>query len=173
MAEFLEAIKTTLKHEGGYANVKGDRGGETYRGISRVFHPEWAGWAIIDKLKPIKHNAIVSNTDLESNVRSFYYKKYWQPIKGDLIDSQRIATFLLDYYIHSGVRAIKRLQSIVGVSQDGIIGNKTIAAINTMNEDILFKAYKNERIAFLTALSKQDGQSKFLKGWLNRVNSFV
>jgi lysozyme family protein len=39
-------IEFTLRNEGYYVNDKDDSGGETYRGISRVNFPKWAGWAI-------------------------------------------------------------------------------------------------------------------------------
>ena len=42
MAEFSEAFTQTAAHEGGYSNDPLDRGGETYRGIARVHHPDWA-----------------------------------------------------------------------------------------------------------------------------------
>ncbi|MBX9449807.1 MAG: hypothetical protein KL787_08850, partial [Taibaiella sp.] len=28
------------------ANVAGDRGGETYKGIARNIHPKWQGWGL-------------------------------------------------------------------------------------------------------------------------------
>ena len=51
MANFNIAFELTSKAEGGYANSKYDVGGETWRGISRVYHPNWQGWQIIDQYK--------------------------------------------------------------------------------------------------------------------------
>jgi hypothetical protein len=45
------ALGFTLGYEGEWVNDPDDRGGETYRGISRVHWPKWAGWAIIDAEK--------------------------------------------------------------------------------------------------------------------------
>ena len=51
---YKEAIKKTLKYEGGYVNDKDDRGGETYRGVSRRYHPNWSGWKIVDEYKQMQ-----------------------------------------------------------------------------------------------------------------------
>ena len=58
----LKLINMVLTHEGGYSSgnekqTKGDKGKETYCGISRVYNPNWDGWKIIDRHKPIKYNA--------------------------------------------------------------------------------------------------------------------
>ena len=45
MANFTQAYNLTSAHEGGYVNDALDRGGETYRGISRVYHSSWNGWS--------------------------------------------------------------------------------------------------------------------------------
>lgn len=172
MAEFLEAYKKTAIHEGGYANVRGDRGGETYKGIARNIHPKWQGWAYVDKAKPLKHNAIIRSDELDSLVKLFYKRNFWDRIKGDYIRDQRLAEFLYDYYVHSGARAIKKIQKLANVDDDGILGNITLGVINNADPNKLFQALKTERRNFLTALSKQAGQAKFRKGWMNRVDSF-
>lgn len=161
------------KYEGGYANVKGDNGGETYAGISRKFHPTWDGWAMVDCNKPLSHNEIIHDSKLEFAVRRFYKVNFWDKIKGDSIISQRIAELLYDYSVHSGKRATTSIQSILGLKQDGIIGNVTLSAINNSDEDCLFSQLKNERLTFLVNLSEKQSQRKFRDGWISRVNSFV
>lgn len=173
MAEFIKAYERTSFYEGGYANVKGDRGGETYRGISRVFHPNWSGWGIIDNKKPLKHNQIVSSASLDALVKIFYKTQFWDKVQGDYIDSQIIAEFLYDYYVHSGKRAIIALQKILKIGVDGIVGRQTLGAVNQACAKELLEDLKKERINFLTALSTRPGQSKFKSGWLNRVRSFT
>ena len=48
---FKKALEHTLKREGCYANHGKDRGKETYKGISRKYHPKWPGWELIDEAK--------------------------------------------------------------------------------------------------------------------------
>ena len=49
MAEFRPAFEKMIHNEGGYVNhtVAGDRGGQTYAGIARKFHPDWQDWGLI------------------------------------------------------------------------------------------------------------------------------
>lgn len=172
MAEFLKAYKRTAVHEGGYANVTGDRGGETYKGIARRFYPGWDGWKIVDASKPLRHNQIINSAKLDELVHSFYKGKYWDALRGDLIDSQILAEFLYDYYVHSGTMAVKKLQEIVGVVVDGVLGPISINAINKSCAITTFSKLKQERINFLTKLSASPSQAKFRTGWLRRVNSY-
>ena len=51
MASFKEAWEETSAVEGGYVDDDDDRGGETYRGVARNFHPDWPGWDRIDAAK--------------------------------------------------------------------------------------------------------------------------
>jgi lysozyme family protein len=48
MADFKQAHSIVMNNEGGYANDPSDRGGETYKGISRNNFPNWKGWKLID-----------------------------------------------------------------------------------------------------------------------------
>ena len=63
MADFSKAWGRSSVHEGGYAHLAGDAGGETYRGIARNFHPEWPGWKFIDRVKPLPYNFTDKNLD--------------------------------------------------------------------------------------------------------------
>lgn len=168
MANYLSAIKKTLQWEGGYANVSGDRGGETYRGIARNFHPNWSGWAIVDKKKR-KDGEIIP--ELEPLVLEFYRTHYWDKIRLDEVCNDEVAGFVFDVFVNSGKSGIKMIQRAVGVADDGIIGNKTIAAINNYNAGIA--GLKKQREAFYRAIvANSPSQKKFLTGWLNRNNSF-
>lgn len=172
MADFKTALKNTLQHEGGYANVTGDTGGETYQGISRKNWPAWWGWAIIDKAKP-KHNQVLKGKQLAALVEVFYYEHFWKPIQGDRISDQRITNLLFDFYVHSGYHAIKSVQRVVKVKDDGIVGIQTVAAINAADAVAVFAGLKAARIKFLKDIAtRKPDQGKFLEGWMNRVNSF-
>ena len=59
------------------------------------------------------------------------------------------------------------------ISVDGGIGPMTLAAIRAVNQDELYRQYKQARIAYYNGLVAKNADLKvFLKGWLNRVNSF-
>jgi lysozyme family protein len=166
MSDYKSAIAKTLQWEGGYSNDPADRGGITYRGISRKYHPNWQGWAVVDRVKP-KRNAIIP--ELEDDVILFYKKNYWDKIRLDEVCNDSIAGFVFDWYVNSGNSGIKSLQRALGLQDDGIVGAKTIHAINNTDMAML----KTARTNFFKSIARTNpSQERFLKGWLNRVNSF-
>lgn len=170
MSTFDKHIAKTLQWEGGYVNDPKDRGSETYRGVSRKFHPEWEGWNTVDA-KPRKRNEIIPS--LEQSVRDFYKKHYWDKIKLDDVCNENVAGFLFDFYVNSGSNAIKTVQKLVGATADGIIGPDTIFKINNYDNGLSEKL-KMERIAFVKGIVKRNpSQSVFLTGWMARINSFT
>lgn len=174
MAIYDKAIPHILKWEGGYVNDPDDRGGETYRGISRVNFPRWTGWAFIDEIKvnaPIAKGEIYP--ELEEKVKAFYKVEKWNKIYGDNIKDERVALFLFDWFVHSGYHAIKGVQRSTNTTEDGVMGNKTLAAINNADNK-LFDRLKAERLKFLNNIvASRPSQAKYLKGWVNRVNSYI
>lgn len=93
---------------------------------------------------------------------------YWDKMCGDEILSQGIANICVDWLWASGVKRIKNIQSIVGVKADGIVGPKTIAAINAANPVELFTKIYNARVVFY---QKCSGYWKYGKGWMRRLNA--
>lgn len=174
MADFLAAFPLIAKNEGGYANVAGDTGGETYAGITRKNFPTWGGWSIVDAHQPLKNNQVIPGDEMAGLVQSFYKQNFWDNISLDEIDSQQVANFTFDWHVNSGVSAVKGLQTAAGVTADGKIGPKSIAAVNACDEDELMTKLIAARIAFYNAIvARNPSQEKFLKGWINRANSFA
>jgi len=103
MANFKIAYGKTNKWEGGYANVAGDNGGETYAGITRKNFPHWKGWGIVDRRKPLKNGAIISDSALEGLIHDFYKTEFWDKIGGDNIEYQELADQLYDQAVNGGV----------------------------------------------------------------------
>jgi lysozyme family protein len=170
-------INNTLKNEGYYSNKKGDTGGETYRGISRVYHPKWSGWSIIDNNKPLKHNQKINNEILDNMILEFYESNYYTKVKADSIDSMLISAHLYDQAVNSGVsKSIKLLQQAIkkvtglNISIDGIIGKITINNANGKDREKIESEFINQRNENYKAIAKNNpSQKQFLDGWLNRV----
>lgn len=87
-AAFYKAHAHTLGMEGGYANVSGDSGGETYKGISRNNHPKWAGWKLIDTYKALGNRTTAAinqrfskDQEMTDLVETFYYDNFWRRIQ--------------------------------------------------------------------------------------------
>jgi len=72
--------------------------------------------------------------------------------------------------VNSGSHAVKAVQKVLGLEQDGIMGKMTISAINAEIEAPLLARLKAVRTNFYRSIVANDPtQSKFLNGWLNRV----
>lgn len=174
MASFETAYrKYILPNEGGYANIPGDKGGETYAGIARNYHPKWPGWTYIDFVKKTK-GVIKNNTkfpDVQYQVDQFYLD-WWNAKRFGEIKSQEVANLLFDYNVHSSSLAIKAVQRLVKVTPDGVMGAGTLAAINATDPGKLHDALKAERTELLTTLSSKPGQEQFRDGWLARMAKF-
>lgn len=168
-ALFEPAYKLTAKWEGGYANVTGDRGGETYAGISRKYHATWKGWVIVDRNKPLKWNQIIKDDALHQMIRDFYYFNFWTNISCEHFESQDTANFVYDWHVNSGRSAIKSIQSTLGLVNDGVVGKMTIKAINEADLNTLIDA----RVGFVENIVERDpDQEKFLAGWLARIEAY-
>ena len=98
---------------------------------------------------------------------------FWDKWKADEIKNQSIAQLLVDWVWTSGVYGIKYSQQVLGVKVDGIVGQKTIAAINDYpDQKELFNKLWNRRKKHFEDIAKSPSKAKFLKGWLNRLNDF-
>lgn len=93
---------------------------------------------------------------------------YWDKMQSDKIASQGIANICVDWLWASGTARIKNIQRLLGVSPDGIVGPKTIAALNTQNADVLFRRLYNARTSFYKACK---GYWKYGKGWMRRLDA--
>ena len=166
MAEFRPAFEQMIRNEGGYVNhtVAGDRGGQTYAGIARKFHPKWQGWSLIDRND-------MDNPELTDLVASFYKANFWDRLKAKEIQNQRIAESLFDFAVNAGVRtSVKLAQLVVDSTPDGILGPKTLEKINDADEELFVTKYALAKVARYTEIvSRNRSQSKFLLGWLNRT----
>lgn len=169
MAEFAPAYERTIVAEGGYTlhETQGDRGGMTYAGIARRFHPDWPGWSHID----------AGSEPPAELVRSFYRERFWERIRGDEITSQAIAETIYDFAVNAGVKTASILAQVVAskitgetLTPDGVIGPKTIAALNSCDERLFVALYTIAKIARYCEIVRRDrSQAKFLLGWVSRA----
>ena len=184
---FRQAYSITMGHEGHYSNHPNDTGGETWKGISRVHHPNWEGWKIVDQYNI--HALLKHNSSLEIQVKNFYKKNYWNNSKLNLeLLSEKfpqVACELFDIAVNMGVkRAAKFLQRSVNLLNrdekkynnlkvDGFCGNKTFHVIDKYisNERYLRKLIVLIKAKFYIDIAeKTESQEAFIRGWINRVN---
>lgn len=162
MASYKKLKPIVLKWEGGYAsNIDGQIC--TMKGVTLATFRNCFG-----KSKTCKDLRNITDAQWDS----IFIQKYWNRWSGDAIKSQAIANLLVDWVWASGIYGIKYPQRVLGVVDDGIVGPKTIAAINNYpNQKELFQKLWNRRKKHFESIGKGNN-AKFLKGWLNRLNDF-
>ena len=162
MAVYTKIIKKILKWEGGYAgNIDGATC--TMKGVTLATYRRFFG-----KEKTCKDLKEITQAEWD-----YIFKKgFWDRWKADDIENQSIAELLVDWCWTSGVWGIKFPQRVLGVKDDGIVGPKTLAAINDYEDkEELFNKLWNRRKKHFQDIAK-GGKAKFLGGWLNRLNDF-
>lgn len=163
MADYKKLIPFILRWEGGYSNDKDDLGGMTYKGVTlATFRSVYGSDKKVADLKAMT----------DQQWQHIFKTRYWDAWHADMIRDQSVANLLVDWTWGSGSYGIKIPQRMLGVTVDGIVGNKTLAAINSRGGKTLFKELKEERIAYIGRICKTRPQNKkFKQGWLNRIEA--
>lgn len=155
---FLRAKKV------GYANDPLDNGGATMVGVTIGTYRSYCRY---------KGKKAPSVADLKAipykEWRDILHTMFWSKWKADLIEDQKVANMVVDWVWTSGAGTIKRVQALLNVTQDGIVGPKTIAALNAA-KDINAKVYQARKSFFEGIVKRNPSQKKWLKGWMNRLN---
>lgn len=163
MADFLPAFERMIVNEGGYklTNDPNDKGGMTYAGIARNSWPKWAGWSIID----------AGGQPQADLVRGFYRANFWTPLRLEEVQDQRIARTLFDFAVNAGVgTAAKLAQITVGITPDGRLGPKSLAALNEVDPDLFLARFALAKLARYEQIVTRDPlQRSFLLGWVRRT----
>ena len=160
---FDKIFEYILQVEGGYSNDKNDKGGKTKYGIIEV--------------EARKYGYKGDMRDLTKGIAEDIYKnKYYLSNNLDKIKDKRVALSIADWTINSGNWGTKKAQQTVNILKgdilvvDGILGEKSIQAINSINPEIFLTQYHELQRKFYQAIVAHNSSQKvFLKGWLNRV----
>lgn len=165
--EFDSILGNTLQHEGGFTV---DVGGPTNYGVTQKSYDAYTAKRGINS-KSVKEL-------VPEDYGRFYYDEFYTAPKINMIPYQSVKGVLFDYAVNSGsARAVKDLQKEVGAIADGVLGPKTLAAvdkyINQYGETFLAHQILNRRANYMVNLSQKnpDKYAKYLQGWLNRISS--
>lgn len=166
MARVNELVPFIKRWEGGYVCDPDDLGGATNMGVTIGTYTDYR------KKKGMKKPTVAELKNISDEEWMDILKTmYWDRFKADEIQSQSVANLCVDWIWCSGTTAIKRVQKVVGAKQDGIVGPKTLSAINSISPLPLFGMIKSERKRFLEEICrKRPANKKFLRGWMNRLN---
>lgn len=164
-----EAIDKVLLHESGKL-IENDNG----RGFSR-----W-GWTqqTLQGLDPSTTGTTILLLN-RPKAADLYKKYYWSDHSLDRITSCQISTKLLDLMVNTGTgTAIKLLQRCLNsffqadLEVDGILGDKSFAAINAADPDMLLSDYREmAKHHYVSLADSNENLAKFLPGWLSRLDA--
>ena len=137
----------------GYANDPDDLGGATMVGVTIATYKEYCrrkGYPVptIDRL------------------RNMTYAQWLD------ILNQSVAEILVDWVWASGKYGITIPQQVLGVTVDGVVGPKTLAALSKQNPAQFFARIVAERKAYIDRIcTSRPVNNKYKRGWLNRLNA--
>jgi len=154
---FDKCFALIIQDEGGYVNDPRDPGGRTNLGVTQR---NWETYL----------NRSVTETEMRkltpSDVKTFYKVMYWDKLKGNQLPAG-VDYAAFDLAVNSGVsRAARYLQQIAGVTQDGMIGPKSLDAIAACDPAQTVDALCDMRMDFLRRLPTFE---TYGKGWSRRV----
>jgi len=155
---FDACLPLLLKHEGGFVDHPQDPGGATNLGVTIGTLGDHLGRratkAEVRALQP-------------ADVAPIYRKSYWDAARcDDLPDG--VDYMIFDLAVNSGpAKARRYLQEVVGVTADGVIGPKTLAAVAAVPPATLVRRLERRREAFYRSLRTFP---TFGKGWLRRLS---
>jgi len=187
MANFYEAYGLTSVSEGKYSRHKSDFGGETYKGITRTYQPNWGGWKIIDKYKsnPSFPQCLYKDEQLNKLVVDFYRDVVWKEMQGEKIKYQLIAYKIFDIAVNMGspksVKYFQRAVNILNQNQrlykditvDGIMGDESFSALDLCVRynglKRLYNVLCGYQIMHYIKRMEEDSTQEDFPGWFDRV----
>ena len=180
MADFRTAVNITLRpdHEGGFQNEVNDwanwDGGrpvmEQYlqtQDASLLVHLRGTKYGITAQDMP---GVDIKNLTPDQAI-AYYQEHYWKPLYSQ-IQSQLVANKLFDMGVLFGVgEAVKLLQLATHIESDGIFGEESLAAINSVNETSLLSAYKTLLVSYTLRIALNNPTERGnVVGWGRRIN---
>lgn len=183
----MDIIDNLIKNiEGGYVNDPDDKGGETYAGISRRWHPDWLGWIIVDLYKESGEGfekLLLENEKLYLMVYEFYENNFLAPFSN--IENDDIEAELFDTAVNMSVKTAKKMlqeslnllnrneKLFLDLVVDGDIGQMTLSAMSKVNVNTLLTVLNGEQyVHYRKIVLKNHTQEKFFAGWINKRVAF-
>jgi len=175
MADFEQAFEITLGHEGGFSDDPDDPGGATRYGITESMARANGYTGEMDEL-PLEV------------AKEIYREEFWDHLNLGALEDQAVAEEMFDTAVNCGpgtaggwlqiaLNALNgRGKRWADISEDGIVGPKTIATANIATRapkgsERLRKALNVQQGYHYISMARRDEKfERFLGGWLdNRV----
>jgi lysozyme family protein len=164
---FHKALEYTFKNEGGFSNIKEDKGGATNFGITRETLSKWRKYEVSPS--QVEHMK-------RDEAEAIYKAWYWDAINLSKIENEHVAIALFDRAVLNGLAGVSRhVRVVLGRGErdggDASNFNKEIEEINQTNPVAFVMRLADRCEAKHRAhVAADPDQQRFLPGWLNRVN---
>lgn len=197
-ASFDIAYAPLKQFEGGWCDVVGDAGGETYAGITKVYSPQWPGWSIVNREKSTsefsqgaaafsRHLGTIQ--DLQRMVTDWYRSEWWDKM-GIAQFPQYVANELFEQAVNMGRSGSgKYLQEICNaynykngggqlfddIKIDGAVGAITLSAVAAIlkervtGEELTHALNAMQMLHYVRLAAGNATQRKFMSGWAKRT----
>lgn len=190
MADFEPAFQFVMQHEDASRSgkVTRDAGGRTRFGIAEKFHPglpeEFFSGPAAEALQ---------------EAEKIYRGEYWDRMRLGELESQQVANKIFDMAVNMGVHqaavyaqravngmmhaqvalpstngdaALVPLRPMFSLREDGVLGEKTVAAINAIEPSAFHLLLCNFSVQhYRQVAAANPSQSENLQGWLKRANA--
>jgi lysozyme family protein len=168
MADFLDALRVVLIHEGGseFTDNPNDPGGATKYGISLRF--------VRGEGVDIDHDGDIDADDIKGlsaeDAEKLYASFFWAPVHADNF-MQPVAAKLFDVGVNVGTKRGAVLAQKAALAEvDGLIGPQTIRAINAMQPALFIANMERVQTDFYEAIvADRPAAVEFLEGWKVRA----
>ena len=145
---FERAVEVILDLEGGYSDDPHDPGGRTKFGISQAAYPDMD----------------IANLTGEQAI-TLYRRDYWDACKCSLLPWPW-QLYVFDGAVNQGVKtAIRIMQRVLGVKDDGVVGPVTLAAVERADKDRALRYM----VARLMRYERLSGWDHYGAGWAYRL----
>ncbi len=161
----MNYIERVVEREGGFSDVEGDRGGDTYRGITYDVYVAWCKTQAFEPTK--KHHRSLSNFEVFEVYRVMFVKRYRiEEFTSELVRETMFSALIL----HGPYNMATIAQKTAGnLKVDGVAGSKTIRRVNSLPAAAFVNDFNINRIIFVIHIVENDEtQLQFLEGWVTK-----
>lgn len=161
MSSFETTFNRTIGHEGKFQANPKDRGNWT-GGKEGVGELKGTKWGLAAMTYP---HLDIANITLEQ-AKEIYFNDWWLKLKMDCWPNVMKYQMFDAAFNHGTGRANQFLQFAARVKYDGVIGPKTITAVNMTDHNDLVLRFLAKRLRYFTEVKTW---AEFSKGWSLRV----
>ncbi len=156
---FDNILQFTLGYEKFKSNDPRDPGGLTIWGIASKYHP--VAVSRMDKMSKEEAKKVASE---------IYWNEYWSAGNCDKLP-EKTSQAHFDCCVNPGIgAAVRFIQKVVGVAEDGSFGPKTKKAVDNYLLSNSDESFANKIIELRRDYYVAKNNATFGRGWANRVN---